>query len=77
MQQKNLFEQIFNQVCSKKLPEIFTVKDIVILERSPSFLSKHAIGNPGNYTPYFERVSVGKYKINSKYKNCSQPGHLR
>jgi len=77
MRRKDLFGHILSQVCSKKLPETFKVKDVPILANSPSFLSKHAVGNPGNCTPYFERVDVGKYKINPIYKNCPQQEHLR
>lgn len=33
-----------------------------ILKKSPSFLSKHRLGNPGGYKEYFIRVSDSKNK---------------
>ena len=46
----------------------FTVADLQpILAHSPSFLSKHRVGNPGGYTPYFIRVARGRYIINPAY----------
>ena len=46
----------------------FSVNDVNnrcsnLLLNSPSFLSKHAKGNPGGYTEYFVRMSKGKYKL--------------
>jgi len=38
-----------------------------VLARSPSFISKHAIGNPGGYTEYFERVGPGLYRLIEQY----------
>jgi len=51
-----------------KLKEPFTVGDVNInckglLIKSPSFLSKHRINNPGKYKEYFDRKERGKYSI--------------
>ncbi len=41
----------------------FRAKDLRCLANSPSFLSKHALGNPGGYTVYFRRVCEGEYEL--------------
>lgn len=49
------------------LKEPFRVSDVKkvskILDKSPSFLSKHRIGNPAGNRACFERVGRGLYKI--------------
>jgi len=61
-----LYESILNCIKSGKLNQPFRVSDVNncckdILSKSPSFLSKHRVGNPGNHTEYFirERNSSG------------------
>ncbi len=68
MKISNIAITITEAMASKRLPQPFTVTDVNrncsgLLDRSPSFLSKHVKGNLGNYTPYFVRVARGKYKI--------------
>ena len=59
-----LVDQIKNKVKKGLVKQPFSVADLGgILKKSPSFLSKHRKGNPGNYTPYFTKVSRGKYKL--------------
>ena len=68
MRKSKISITIREAVENKRLPQPFSVADVNrncngLLDRSPSFLSKHAKGNPGNYTPYFVSVARGKYKI--------------
>jgi hypothetical protein len=62
MRQKNLFQQIINDVLSGKTKEPFRASDFSFLTKSPSFLAKHSLGN-GKYSELFIRVSRGAYKI--------------
>ena len=63
-----IYIAISNAVSSGKLAKTFNVKDVNsacngLLLKSPSFLSKHRLGNPGGYYVYFEWVREGVYKI--------------
>ena len=62
MRQSNLVEQIRDAVRIGKVKEPFKSSDFHFLSRSPSFISKHAVGN-GKYTEYFIRVGRGSYKL--------------
>ncbi len=62
MRQSNLVNQIRDAVQSGKVKEPFKSSDFHFLNRSPSFISKHAVGN-GKYTEYFIRVRRGMYKL--------------
>ena len=55
----------------KNLKKSFRVNDVNrfcnnVLMLSPSFLSKHRVGNPKGYTEYFIRISRGVYQINNE-----------
>lgn len=68
MKKSNIAITIQKAAASKTLPQPFSVADVNrncndVLSKSPSFLSKHAKGNPGNHKPYFIRVVSGKYKL--------------
>jgi len=43
--------------------EIFKAKEIPCLEKSPTFLPKHRVGNPGGYSEFFIRKARGKYSL--------------
>lgn len=62
MRQRNLVQQIKDAVRSGKVKEPFKSSDFHFLTSSPSFVSKHAVGN-GKYTEYFIRVGRGTYKL--------------
>lgn len=62
MRQSNLVEQIRKAVISEEIKEPFRPSDFSFLSKSPSFISKHAVGN-GRYTEYFIRVRRGEYKL--------------
>ncbi len=62
MRQHNLVQQIRDSVQSGKVKELFKSSDFDFLSSSPSFISKHAVGN-GKYTEYFIRVGRGTYKL--------------
>jgi hypothetical protein len=62
MKQRNLVQQIRDAVSTGKVKEQFKFSDFSFLNKSPSFLSKHAVGN-GKYNEYFIRVSRGMYKL--------------
>lgn len=62
MREKNLAERIREEVQSKRVKEPFKSSDFTFLEKSPSFISKHALGN-GRYNEYFVRVARGIYKL--------------
>jgi hypothetical protein len=62
MRQSNLVQQIRDAVRIGKVKEPFKSSDFHFLSRSPSFISKHAVGN-GKYTEYFIRVGRGTYKL--------------
>lgn len=51
---KNIVDSIEKLVSSGSIKEPFTVDNVNrvgsnLLDKSPSFLSKHSIGNPGKY----------------------------
>ena len=62
-----IYETIVQLVVEGVLAQPFSVASIKevseILDRSPSFLSKHAMGNPGGYTEYFVRMGEGLYLL--------------
>lgn len=62
MRQSNLVKQIRDCVLEGKIKEPFKPSDFSFLAKSPSFISKHAVGN-GKYTEYFIRVARGRYKM--------------
>ena len=67
-----LVEGIKAGIISGKLVEPFSVNDVNqaclnLLEKSPAFLSKHCAKNPGKYTEFFIRESVGKYFLKKDY----------
>lgn len=53
-------QRIRQVVRDNEVAEPFRSSDFDFLSRSPSFLSKHAVGN-GRYTEYFVRDSRGLY----------------
>jgi hypothetical protein len=61
MRQRNLVQQIRDAVRNGKVIEPFKSSDFHFLTSSPSFISKHAVGN-GKYSEYFIRVGRGTYK---------------
>ena len=70
MRNKNIFGQILQGVCSGKIKEPFSPKDLKkILGPSEKFLHKHRIGN-GKDTELFNRTGHGKYYINPTLKTC-------
>lgn len=55
-------------VTNGSLQQPFSVADVNaacknLLVKSPSFLSKHRMGNPGGYTVYFIQSNNGKYLL--------------
>lgn len=62
MRQSNLVQQIRDAVRSGKVREPFKSSNFHFLSSSPSFISKHAVGN-GKYNEYFIRVARGLYKL--------------
>ena len=62
MRQQNLVQQIKDAVHRSKVKEPFKSSDFSFLSKSPSFISKHAVGN-SRYTEYFVRVGRGLYKL--------------
>jgi hypothetical protein len=64
-----IYNTIVKLVNNRRLREPFRVADVQavssILDRSPSFLSKHAVDNPQGYTEYFRRVNntPGLYRL--------------
>jgi hypothetical protein len=62
LRQSNLVQQIRDAVQSGMVKEPFKSSDFNFLSRSPSFISKHAVGN-GKYTEYFIRIARGIYKL--------------
>jgi hypothetical protein len=62
MRQRNLVQQIRDAVQNGKVKEPFKSSDFNFLSSSPSFISKHVVGN-GKYTEYFIRVGRGTYKL--------------
>ncbi len=70
MRNKDIFGQILKGVCSGKIEEPFSPKDLKkILRTSINFLHKHRIGN-GKDTELFKRTGRGKYYINPHLKIC-------
>jgi len=74
MKQRNLVHQIRDAVSAGKVKEPFKFSDFSFLSSSPSFISKHAVGN-GKYTEYFVRVRLGLYKL--KGENQPITAHLQ
>lgn len=62
MRQKDLLKQINFAVKTGKVKEPFKSSDFEFLDKSKSFISKHAVGN-GKYSEYFIRVSRGLYVL--------------
>lgn len=62
MRQRNLVQKITDAVRVGKVKEPFKSSDFHFLSSSPSFISKHAVGN-GKYSEYFIRVGRGSYKL--------------
>ena len=62
MRQSNLVKKIRDAVQSGKGKEPFKSSDFHFLSGSPSFISKHAVGN-GKYTEYFIRIGRGTYNL--------------
>lgn len=62
MRQINLVNQIKDTVSKGNVKVPFKASDFSFLSKSPSFISKHAVGN-GKYTEYFIRVARGLYKL--------------
>ena len=62
MSQRNLVQQIKDAVRNGKVKEPFKSSDFPFLVKSPSFISKHSIGND-KYTEYFIRVGRGTCKL--------------
>ena len=62
MRQRYLIQQIRDAVQNGKVKEPFKSSDFHFLSSSPSFISKHAVGNE-KYTEYFIRVGRGTYKL--------------
>jgi len=62
MRQRNLLQQIRDAVQTGRVKEPFKSYDFPFLIKSPSFISKHSVGN-GKYTGYFIRVVRGTYKL--------------
>lgn len=62
MKEKNLIGQIRDAVKKGHAKEPFKSKDFSFLNKSKSYISKHAEGN-GNYSEYFVRVGIGLYKL--------------
>ena len=70
MRNIDLFSQILRGVCSGKIKEPFSPKDLKkILGPSKNFLYKHRIGN-GIDTELFKRIGRGQYSINPQLKTC-------
>ena len=68
MSRSKLFDQIRKKVFRNNL-KVFRVKDVQsILTKSPSFLSKHCEGNPGEHTAYFKKICKGLYSLNTNVK---------
>jgi hypothetical protein len=68
MRKSRLVNGIRKAISKGVLTNRFTVADINrccknLLLKSPSFLSKHCIENPGGYKAYFKRVSKGVYTL--------------
>lgn len=62
MRQKNLLQQIRDAIQLGKVTQPFRTSDFDFLSNSPSFISKHAVGN-GKYNEFFVRVNKGLYKL--------------
>lgn len=68
MSNSRIYNSIKKCIPNSHLKEPFRVSDVNkccngLLKRSPSFLSKHRVGNPGGNTEYFVRVGIGLYKL--------------
>jgi hypothetical protein len=62
MREQNLVERIRKDIESGKVKEPFRPSDFSFSQKSPSFISKHAVDN-GRYNEYFIRVHRGLYKL--------------
>ena len=49
--------------CKENNKISFRSGDIPCLVKSPSFLSKHCVGNPNGNTEFFIRIEKGLYKL--------------
>lgn len=62
-----IYTIIRSEVSNGRLRQPFNVADVKratrVMDKSPSFLSKHAQNNPGGHKEYFIRVSKGYYKL--------------
>ena len=68
MSNSRIYNSIKKCVSNGHLKVPFRVSDVNkccngILKKSPSFLSKHRVENPGGNTEYFVRVGIGLYKL--------------
>lgn len=73
---KDLYKKIKKGVSSGVLSPTFSVNDVNqslnnLLGSSPSFLSKHCIGNPDKNSEMFIRQSRGVYKLNPNFSDNS------
>ena len=75
-----MYQASKNAVQNRKLKEPFRAGDYqkacpgFAAKSYGNFLAKHRLGNPGNYTAYYKRVSVGLYKLLRPFKN---PGSFK
>lgn len=61
MRRSKIVTAIKERVDSGAVTEPFTVASFPdVLKKSPAFLSKHRVDNPGGYHPYFVREETGK-----------------
>jgi len=68
MKKSRIFETIKTAIEKGVLSQPFTVAKVNtacnnLLSKSPSFLSKHRKGNPGDYKVYFIQNAKGIYSI--------------
>jgi len=68
MKKSRIFETIKTAIENGVLEQPFNVAKVntacnSLLSKSPSFLSKHRKGNPGDYKVYFIQDAKGKYSI--------------
>ena len=71
MSNSRIYNSIKKCISNDHLKEPFRVSDVnrccnEILKKSPSFLSKHRVGNSGGYREYFVRLEIGLYRLNLK-----------
>jgi hypothetical protein len=68
MKKSRIFETIKSAIENGFLAQPFNVAEVNtycnnLLSKSPSFLSKHRLENPGGYKVYFIQDAEGKYSI--------------